>query len=49
MVNESDSSKKESGGEPMPDDVLERGNAVLNLELSGFYRHFIERFLSSGR
>lgn len=46
MVNESDSSKKETGGEPMPDDVLERGNAVLNLQMSGFYRHFIERFLS---
>jgi hypothetical protein len=31
--------------EPLPDDVRERSDVVLNLHLCGFYRHFLERFL----
>lgn len=46
MVNNPDSNKKETVGEPLPDDVRERGDVVLSLQMTGFYRHFIERFLA---
>ncbi len=46
MADDADLHKNETGEEPLPDDVRERGDVVLNLQMSGFYRHFIERFLS---
>jgi len=55
MINNSDPDKLEQQppeerafpgeSEPLPDEVLERSDIVLNLQLSGFYRHFLERFL----
>jgi len=46
MANNPDLNKEEPRGEALPDDVRERGDVVLNLQMSGFYRHFIERFLT---
>ena len=45
MANNRDLNKKETGGEPLPDDIRERGDVILNLQMSGFYMHFLERFL----
>jgi hypothetical protein len=46
MANDHDSNKTEMSSKTLPDDVRERGDVVLNLQMSGFYRHFIERFLA---